>query len=188
MDCVLLNESIVFSAIFNWSLFVRVQLTIYKSALVSKINLSLNRRRVTLCHDDVIKWKHFPRYCFFVRSPVNSPHKGQWRRDLMFSLICVWINGWVNNHEACDLKRYRTHYDVIVMLLRQLVRHACFSILQHGLTLIPARMSNYIHYKTTIEVWEWISYFIPHLKWNMITIPQKILAFINRFMAPVPVK
>ena len=31
------------------------------------------------CHDDVIKWKHFPRYWSFVRgihrSPVNSPHK-----------------------------------------------------------------------------------------------------------------
>ena len=43
-------------------------------------------------HDDVIKWKHFPRYWPFVRrilrSPVNSPHKGQWREALMFSLIC----------------------------------------------------------------------------------------------------
>ena len=34
----------------------------------------------------------------------------------MFSLICVWINGWVNNREAGDLRRYRAHYDVIVML------------------------------------------------------------------------
>ena len=50
------------------------------------------------------------------RSPVNSPHKGQWRGALMFSLICVWINGWVNNREAGDLRRYRTHYDVIVMM------------------------------------------------------------------------
>ena len=33
----------------------------------------------------------------------------------MFFLICVWINGWVNNHEAGDLRRYRDHYDVIVM-------------------------------------------------------------------------
>ena len=45
-------------------------------------------------HDDVIKWKHFPRYWPFVggihRSPVNSPHKGQWRGALMFSLICAW--------------------------------------------------------------------------------------------------
>ena len=43
-------------------------------------------------HDDVIKWKHFPRNWPFVRSPVNSPHKGQWRGALMFSLICAWIN------------------------------------------------------------------------------------------------
>ena len=70
-------------------------------------------------HDDVIKWKHFPRYWPFVRgihrSPVNSTHKGQWGGALMFSLICVWINGWVNNCEAGDLRRYRAHYDVIVM-------------------------------------------------------------------------
>ena len=70
-------------------------------------------------HDDVIKWKHFPRYWPFVRgihrSPVNSPHKGQWRGALMFSLICIWINGWVNNREAGDLRRYRAHYDVTEM-------------------------------------------------------------------------
>ena len=47
--------------------------------------------------------------------PVNSPHKGQWRGALMFSLICVWINDWVNNGEAGDLRRYRIHYDVTVM-------------------------------------------------------------------------
>ena len=43
-----------------------------------------------------------PRYWPFVRgihrSPVNSPHKGQWRGALMFSLISTlnkrcWING-----------------------------------------------------------------------------------------------
>ena len=54
---------------------------------------SLNSREVWLLvrpplrHDDVIKWKHFPRNWPFVRgihrSPVNSPHKGQWRRALM---------------------------------------------------------------------------------------------------------
>ena len=70
-------------------------------------------------HDDVIKWKHFPRYWPFVRgihrSPVNSPHKGQWRGALMSTLICARINGWVNNREAGDLGRYRPHHDVIVM-------------------------------------------------------------------------
>ena len=68
---------------------------------------------------DVIKWKHFPRYWPFVRgihrSRVNFPHKGQWRGALMFSLICARINGWVNNREAGDLRRYHAHYDVIVM-------------------------------------------------------------------------
>ena len=47
--------------------------------------------------------------------PVNSPHKGQWRGALMFTLICARINGRVNNSEAGDLRRYRAHYDVIVM-------------------------------------------------------------------------
>ena len=70
-------------------------------------------------HDDVIKWEHFQRYWPFVRGihwlPVNSPHKGQWRGALMFSLICAWIYGWVNNREACDSRRYRSHYDVTVI-------------------------------------------------------------------------
>ena len=70
-------------------------------------------------HDDVIKWKHFPRNWPFVReihrSPVNFPHKGQWRGALMFSLIYAWINDWVNNREAGDLRRQHGHYDVIVM-------------------------------------------------------------------------
>ena len=65
-------------------------------------------------------WKHFPRNWPFVRRirrfPMNSSHKGQWRGTLMFSLICIWINRWVNNREAGDLKRYRAHYDVTVMV------------------------------------------------------------------------
>ena len=73
-----------------------------------------------ISHDDVIKWKHFPRYWPFVRginrSPVNYPHKGQCCRALMFSLIYAWINDWVNNRYAGDLRRHRAHYDVIVMV------------------------------------------------------------------------
>ena len=65
----------------------------------------------TLRHDDVIKWKHFPRHWPFVRgihgSPVKSTHKGQWCGALM--------NDWVNTHEAGDLRRHRAHCDVIVM-------------------------------------------------------------------------
>ena len=75
--------------------------------------------RIRVNHDDVIRWKHFPRHWPFVwgihRSPVNSPHKGQWRGVVMFSLICAWINGWVNNREAGDLRRHRADYDVNVI-------------------------------------------------------------------------
>ena len=70
---------------------------------------------------NTIIMKHFPRYWPFVRgihrSPVNSPHKGQWRRALMFSLICAWINDWVNNRGAGDLRRYLAHHDVTVMIV-----------------------------------------------------------------------
>ena len=70
-------------------------------------------------HDDVIKWKHFPCYWPFVLgidwSPVNSPNRGQWRRALMFPLICAWIKVWANN--CGDLRCHRSHYDVAIMVL-----------------------------------------------------------------------
>ena len=91
-----------------------------------------NKFDTTTVHDDVIKGKLFPCYWPFMRgiprSPVNSPHKGQWRGALMFSLICVWINGWVNNRETGDLRRYRARYDVIVMsCLDFWCRHVIYS-------------------------------------------------------------
>ena len=49
----------------------------------------------------------------------NSPASGAFpaqRPVTMFSLTSVWINGWENNREAGDFRRYRAHYDVIVML------------------------------------------------------------------------
>ena len=52
-------------------------------------------------------------------SLVNSPHKDQWRGALIFFLICAWINGWVNNREAGDLRRHLARYDVTVMKSRQ---------------------------------------------------------------------
>ena len=74
----------------------------------------------TNVHDDIIKWKHFLHYWPFVRgihrSPVVSPHKSQWRRALVFSLIWAWTNGWANNRDAGDLRCHCAHYDVTVMI------------------------------------------------------------------------
>ena len=98
-------------------LFTKILPTL--SFMISQLSFTQSSSNNLQVHDDVIKWKHFPRYWPFVRgiqrSPVNSPHKGQWRGALMFTLICARINGWVNNGEAGDLRRNRAHYDVIVI-------------------------------------------------------------------------
>ena len=69
-------------------------------------------------HDDVIKWKHFPRHWPF----VQGIHRSRWiprtkasDAELWWFLICARINDWVNNREAGDLRRHRGHYDVSVM-------------------------------------------------------------------------
>ena len=77
--------------------------------------------------------------------PVKSPHKGQWRGDLMFSLICALINGWVNNGEAGDLRRHRTHYDVIVM----------------GTSNLKGALT-----KEAVETKAWICHYISLLHWR----------------------
>ena len=69
------------------------------------------------------------------RSPVNSPHKGQWRGALMF-FIYARINGSVNNGEAGDLRRHYAHYDVIVIdmyvtapFYKNALRSDCWNVL-----------------------------------------------------------
>ena len=52
---------------------------------------------------------------------------------LMFSLICTWLHGWVNNHKAGDLRRHYAHYDVTVMITFQPV--SC--VFQENKIVIP---------------------------------------------------
>ena len=95
--------------------------------------------RMDYIHDDVIKWKHFPHNWPFVRGihrcSVNSPHKGQWRGALMFSLICLWINDWVSNREAGDLRRYRA---IMTSLL-------CIIAGSYGMQIRPDIMNTIIY-------------------------------------------
>ena len=50
-------------------------------------------------------------------SPVTGefPHEDKWRRASVFSLICAWTNGWVNNRDTGAMRCHCSHYDVTVM-------------------------------------------------------------------------
>ena len=94
--------------------------------MMTKISRCLHSYFINCCSrpNNTIKFNNIrPLTCKF-------PHKGQWSGALMFSLICVWINGWVNNGEAGDLRRHRGHYDVNVMLLR--LGGSVYGILNHA--------------------------------------------------------
>ena len=110
-----------------------------------------------LCHNDVINWMHFPRYWPFVRGihrwPVNSPHKCQWREVLMFSLICVWINDWVNNRKAGDLGRHHAHYEVIVMINNNWAALPMMNGLQSTECHCPALVMYYEHANWAVREW-----------------------------------
>ena len=114
-------------------------------------------------HDDVLKWKHFPRYWPCVwrihRSPVSSTHKGQWRGILMFGLICAWMDGWVNNREAGDLRRHRVHYDVTVMLTVCMVFFALMDYILDGSMISPWSPAPEISL-TSIKLRAWLNNYI----------------------------
>ena len=110
-------------SLFIWAhrdLVILIQMTFTGSQRRRKFGMLVN-------HDDIIKWQHFPRYWPFVRGNHRSPHMGQWRGALMFSVIYVWINGGANNHEAGDLIRYRAHGDDIVMWVISIL-HNCIRL------------------------------------------------------------
>ena len=98
------SGGLFFRVISHWNTFFSLSSSVYeKRSNMGNINLlkifhatwnmiSIYRLYLSLldsfwknkAHDDVIKWKHFPRYW----SPVNSLHKAQWRRAFVFPLIC----------------------------------------------------------------------------------------------------
>ena len=53
------------------------------------------------------------------KSPVTGefPAQRPVMRDFDVSLICAWINGLVNNRDAGDLRRYRAHYEIDVIIM-----------------------------------------------------------------------
>ena len=69
-------------------------------------------------HDGVIKWKYF---ALLALCAGNSPVTGEFPTqrpvtrgfDVFFDV--TWMNGWVNNRDAGDLRPHRAQYDVTVM-------------------------------------------------------------------------
>ena len=59
---------------------------------------------LSVCHDDIIEWKHFLCYWPLVGGihqslMMNSPLKGLCHGALLF-FICAWMNSWANNRDA----------------------------------------------------------------------------------------
>ena len=108
----------------DYSAFVQVMTWCRQAITWSKIDPDL-RRHMVVPVATISWWCHqmetFSALLALVvrgihRSPVNSPHKSLWLGALMFSLICAWTNGWVNNQDAGDLMCHRAQYDVTVMV------------------------------------------------------------------------
>ena len=77
----------------RFALFYLTKMTIMilNTSSIGPPHISHVHAHVMLYPDDVIKWKYQPRYWPFVRgihrSPVDCPHKCQWRDGLVFFFI-----------------------------------------------------------------------------------------------------
>ena len=72
-------------------------------------------------NDDVMKLKRFLRYLPLCREFAGHrwiPHTKASNVEI-FSLICTWTNGWVNNRDVGDLRRHGAHYYVTVMIMEE---------------------------------------------------------------------
>ena len=75
---------------------------------------------ILLWYDDVIQWKHFTRYWPWCGESTGHrwiPRTKASDAELCCFLRFTWINGWVNNREAVDLRRHHAQFDVTVMSL-----------------------------------------------------------------------
>ena len=99
-------------------------------------------------------------YSFHISVPPCWRHRmetySKWSGALMFSFTCAWINGWVNNHEAGDLRWYCAHYDVTVMS-----QDSAASLVIWPYTHIAINTNGYHTMKTGIFLWSHIYRYLP---------------------------
>ena len=148
--------------------FRRVFLNKLPASLTALLNTAVSYCQVwgQAVHDDVIKWKRFPRYWPFVwgihRSPVNSPHKRPVTRsfDVFFDLCLnkrlsrqLW--GWWFETTSCSLWR---HCNVHTMMC---LCHTCKSVtfwsLPHLSMLDNMNVTQYYKLACNIDdfIWEY---------------------------------
>ena len=99
------------------------------------------------------------------------------RRFMMFSLICVWINDWVNNREAGDVRRYRAHYDVIVMIHQGLLQYRHRNYISETPLLLKFSENLFVHCRRVSQMRAPLSVSI---KFLYVTIFTACWYFINR--------
>ena len=119
--------------IVNWSLGNKLQSNCnHNSNIFSQENVfeNVSKMAAVLSQCQCVKQcVVLTQWMFIVRgihcSLVDTPHTGQWRGALMFSLICTWTNGWANNLDAGDLRHHHAHCNVIVMSTQFCVTIEC---------------------------------------------------------------
>ena len=82
------------------------------------------------------EWKHSPRYWPFVCGIHRCPGSPRTKVSdaWLFFFICNWINGWVNNLYAGDLRRRRAYYDVTAIKLCH--THTVFTRAHHAFSAL----------------------------------------------------
>ena len=111
-----------------WLLFIQIIIGLYTYSLVKSgelphiwclCNIMHNHYTMTSSNGNILRAAGPFCACVYsnwgARSPVDSPHNGQWRGALVFSLICAWTNGLANNRNAGEWRRNCVHHDVTVM-------------------------------------------------------------------------
>ena len=81
-------------------------------------------------HVDVMKWKHFPRYWSFLC--VCGGGGGGGGGGIHWPPVDSQTNGWANNRDIGNFRRHSTHYDITVMLCRQINTLFCCMLLSSG--------------------------------------------------------
>ena len=129
------------------------------------------------CHDDVIKWKHFPRYWPFVRgihrSPVNSPHKGQWHGAFVF--FDLRLNKWLS-------KQYWGWW--FEKLSRPLWRHRNGKVMTSTISTCAVIMTwkHFMHQWPFVRGFHWSPVESPHKGLVMWSFDVFFIAILNKLL------